>query len=91
MRVRVEFLGQLRQAAGSRALEVEVREGGCVDDAVRAAAAHSGALREMLLDPKGELRAALLVAAAGRQVTRAETTRLCAGEVVVLGSPLAGG
>ena len=87
MKITIEFLAQLRVAAGlaRTTLECATR----IVDVVHAlAAAHGDGFRGLALDGEN-VRRALLVAVDGRQASGEDP--LADGDVLVLGTPIAGG
>ena len=90
MRITVEYLAQLRVAAGAARAVVECPDGATVASLLaRLADDHGDAFRALALDEDGAVRRTLLVAAGGRRVEGAEALR--DGDVLILGTPIAGG
>jgi len=90
MRITVEYLAQLRVAAGAARAEVECPEGATVAALLaRLADTHGDAFRALALDDDGAVRRTLLVAAGGRRVGGEDA--LHEGDVLILGTPIAGG
>lgn len=90
MRITVEYLAQLRVAAGTSRAEVECPDGSTVTVLVaQLADTHGEAFRSLALDEEGAVRRTLLVAAGGRRVAGSDPLR--EGDVLILGTPIAGG
>lgn len=89
MKITIEFLAQLRVAAGLARTTLECADGTRIVDVVHAlAAAHGDGFRGLALDGEN-VRRALLVAVDGRQASGEDP--LADGDVLVLGTPIAGG
>jgi len=92
MRVAVQYLAQVRQAAGCASEAVEL-DGGCsAGELVRwLAEQHGGPLRRLLLGPAGAPHDSLLVFVGEEQVRFPAQRELHEGEVVTVLAPMAGG
>lgn len=94
MKVRVEYTGQVRTAAGSDAVVAELGAAATLGDLVAAlVAAGPEGLRPHLLTPAGRIQPTLVVVLDGRAVAGGsrEATALHDGATVVLLPPVAGG
>lgn len=92
MRVTVEFLAQLRDAAGTARMSLDCEPACTVQELVlRLAAENGGALGQLLLDDQGRLAPTILLALDGRALRWEETTELRDSSTVLLGTPVAGG
>jgi len=92
MNVRIEYVAQLRDAAGVSGEALEVPASTTVPELLRKVAATRGArLAGLLLDPEGAPRATVLVFVGEAQVDADAPQDLREGDVVTLMSPLAGG
>ena len=91
MNVRFQLWGQLRQAAGADAPEVELPQGGTASQAVQALAGRLEGLRPLLLDDAGVVRPVILVFRDGRQLEPDDPQPLPDGCELTLMSPIAGG
>lgn len=90
MKITVEFLAQLRVAAGEPRAVLECEEGATVAAVLaRLAQAHGEEFRALTLDDAGAAKSTLLIAVEGRQVRGDGPLR--AGDVLVLGTPISGG
>ena len=89
MKITIEFLAQLRVAVGEARTTLECAEGTRVVDLVESlAGTHGEDFRGLTLDGDG-VRRTLLVAIDGRQAGGEDP--LADGDVLVLGTPIAGG
>ena len=92
MKVTVEFLAQLREAAGTSRMILDCEPACTVQDLVlRLAAENDGALRQLLLDDEGRLAPTILLALNGRALRWEDTTVLGEASTVLLSTPVAGG
>ena len=90
MKITVEFMAQLRVAAGAPRTDLECEEGGTVAAVLRTLAGEQGEeFRALTLDEHGEVSSTLLVAVGGRRVGGDHV--LQAGDALVLGTPISGG
>jgi molybdopterin converting factor small subunit len=90
MKITVEFMAQLRVAAGEPRTVVECDEGTTVAAVLGSLArTHGEEFRALTLDPGGGVNSSLLVAVEGRRV-RGESV-LRADDALVLGTPISGG
>lgn len=92
MKIRVEYVAQIRDAAGCPGEVLDLPAGSAIQDAVRAVARARGErLATMLLDAGGNLTAGALLFLGDDQVEWSEARPLRDGDTVTLMSPLAGG
>ena len=92
MKIRVEYVAQIRDAAGCPNEGLDLPAGSAVQDAVRAVArARGGRLATMLLDAAGNLNPSALLFVGDEQVGWTDVRPLRDGDTVTLMSPLAGG
>jgi molybdopterin converting factor small subunit len=92
MKVNVNYLAQLKQAAGISSESVELNTPCSVQDLVtRLAENHGEPLRSFLLDTEGSLRTSILIVVGDTQVHWETPVQLKEGDVVSFLSPLAGG
>ena len=90
MRVTVQYLAQIKRAAGCNSETVEVPIGGTLRDALRTLAdRHDGNFRAMLLDDAAEPRKSLLFFIGDDQA--AGTRLLRDGDAITILAPMAGG
>jgi molybdopterin converting factor small subunit len=92
MKVRVNYLAQLKQAAGTSSESIDLDTPCSVQDLViRLAENHGEPLRSFLLDTGGSLRNSILLIIDETQVHWQTPVQLKDGDVVTFLSPLAGG
>lgn len=92
MRIRLEYVAQIRDAAGVSGEAVDLPVAATVSDLFRVAAQTRGErLGSLLLDASGAPRATVLVFVGDNQVDAEAPEPLHEGDVVTLMSPLAGG
>ena len=92
MKINVDYVAQLKDAAGCSGECIEMADGTTVQDLVRAIAkAHGGRLAELLLDEAGALRGSALLFVGDDQAEWDEVCPLRDGVTITLMSPLAGG
>ncbi len=92
MRITIQFLAQLRLAAGEASTTIECEEGSTVRAVLRRLAGELGEdFRALALDEAGEPARTLMVAVSGRQVRGGSPGALSDGDELVLGTPIAGG
>jgi molybdopterin converting factor small subunit len=92
MKIRLEYVAQMKDAAGVPGELLELADAATVPDLLRAVAkAHGDRLAGLLLDPAGAPRATVLVFVGDDQVDADAPQPLRDGAVVTLMSPLAGG
>lgn len=92
MTIRIEYVAQIRDAAGCAGEALELPADGGVQDAIRAVArSHGERLTRLLLDATGNLSPSVLLFVGDEQVEWTEARPLRDGETVTLMSPLAGG
>ncbi len=92
MRVTMQYFAQIRQAAGSDTLALDVPEAGTLKHAVQAAVErHGDAFRNLVVDEAGRLRPSVLTLVNGEVAAAGPDTVLRDKDVVSLFSPLAGG
>ena len=92
MKIRDEYVAQIRDAAGLAGEVLDVPAGTAVVVLLRTVAAARGErLRELLLDAAGELRPSALVFVGDEQFEIDEPRALRDGDTVTVMSPLAGG
>jgi molybdopterin converting factor small subunit len=90
MKINVLYLGQLRHAAGTSLVRVEIAAPCTVEGLIlHLVRAGSDALRRLLVDEQGAVQPALLLFVEDDQVDRARPLR--DGDVVTVLSPMAGG
>jgi MoaD family protein len=92
MTVTVQYMAQVRQAAGVAAEEVPL-EAPCPVQALlaRLAERHGEAFRRLVLGPSGQLHPTILVFVGDRQVEDGTHETLRDGDCVTVLSPMAGG
>jgi molybdopterin converting factor small subunit len=91
MMVTIQYLAQMRHAAGTTSEQVETAEGSAARHLVETLATVRGdPLRAALLTPEGTLRPSVLLFVADRQVG-ADDVALHDGDEIVVLSPIAGG
>ncbi len=92
MQVAVEYLAQVKHAAGTPAEAVTLEGPCCVQELVRRLAEqHGRPLRDLLLDAAGALQPTILLFVGDQQVVWATPQQLRDGDRVTLVSPMAGG
>lgn len=92
MKVNVNYLAQLKQAAGISSESVELNTPCSVQDLVtRLAENHGEPLRSFLLDTRGNLCTSILIVVGDTQVHWETPVQLKEGDVISFLSPLAGG
>lgn len=92
MKVTVNYLAQLKQAAGISSESVELNAPCSVQELVtRLTEKHGEPLRSFLLDPTGSLRTSILLIIGETQVHWETPVQIKEGDVVTFLSPLAGG
>jgi molybdopterin converting factor small subunit len=92
MKIRVEYVAQIRDAAGLSSETLEVAADTAVLDLLRTVATGRGErLRGLLLDADGGLRPSALVFVGDEQFDLDEPRALRDGDTVTVMSPLAGG
>jgi molybdopterin converting factor small subunit len=92
MKVNVNYLAQLKQAAGISSESVELNTPCSVQDLVtRLAENHGEPLRSFLLDTGGSLCTSILIVVGDTQVHWETPVQLKEGDVISFLSPLAGG
>jgi molybdopterin converting factor small subunit len=92
MKIRVDYVAQLKDAAGRADEVVELADGTNLQDLIRQVAARRGErLAGLLLDDGGELRPSALVFVGDDQIEWHDACPLHDGATVTLMSPLAGG
>ena len=92
MRVTVQYMAQVRQAAGTASEEVELAGPCSVAELIAGVAErHGGGLRRLLLGADGGPQPTVLLFVGDEQVGRADAVTLQGGEVVTVLSPIAGG
>jgi MoaD family protein len=94
MKLQVQYMAQLRRVVGRTEESIELPDGSSLAALFNhLAAVHGGKSEPHLLAANGQAQSGLLVVVNGtaRPVRDAETTVLCAGDVVVLMPPIAGG
>lgn len=92
MRVLVEYLAQIKQAAGIAREHVELERPCLLHDFVLKLAEHRGdPLRRLLVDANGQLHSTILLFLNNEQVAAGTPVELQGGESVTLLSPMAGG
>jgi molybdopterin converting factor small subunit len=92
MKIKVDYVAQLKDAAGCSNESIQVTDGTTVQDLVRTIAkAHGGRLAEVLLDETGALRGSALLFVGDDQVEWDKACPLRDGVTITLMSPLAGG
>ena len=90
MQVTVQYLAQLKRAAGCSSERVEAKESATLADILRLAAERHGApLRDLLLDENSEPRRSLLFFIGDDHATPTRGVR--DGDVVTILTPMAGG
>jgi molybdopterin converting factor small subunit len=91
MKVSINYLAQVKRAAGVAAEQVELdRPCSAPELAARLAREHGPALRALLLDADGRLQPAVLLFVGDEQVG-ADAAPLRDGDVVTVLAPMAGG
>jgi molybdopterin converting factor small subunit len=94
MKLRVQYMAQLRTVVGRCEESIELPDGSSLAALFsHLAAAHGGRSEPHLLAANGQAQSGLLVVVNGtaKPVREADVTVLCAGDVVVLMPPIAGG
>lgn len=93
MKVRVHFAAQLRTAIGRSEEEIELAEGNTVAALVEQLAKQLDGAAPHLVAKSGQPLSSLLIVVNNSAVcsNRLATTKLCAGDVVMLLPPIAGG
>ncbi len=92
MKVTVQYLAQVKRAAGCASEAVELDDASSPRELVRRLAErHGEALRGLLLGPTGEPHASLLVFVGDEQVRWEPARELRDGDVVTVLAPMAGG
>ena len=93
MRLKVQYMAQIRTAVGRGDEDVEVLKGCCLADLLNHLANIHGAARSHLVTETGHVRPSLLVVVNDSAVParNAATTELHANDVVTLLPPIAGG
>ena len=91
MRVYVELFAQLRDAAGTGTLQIDVGAGATLEDALRHIVATAPQELADLLFKGSELSPSIMVAIDGVQTHWGEGIPLHEGAAIVLASPIAGG
>ena len=92
MTVAVEYVAQMRAAAGVASENLQLGASGSVQDAIRAVASrHGGRLAELLLDEAGVLQPSAIVFVGDTQVDWQRPCALADGARVTILAPLAGG
>ena len=92
MKVIVNYLAQLKQAAGISSESVDLETPCSVQELViRVASNHGEPLRSFLLEPGGGLRTSILLIIGETQVHWETPVQIKEGDVITFLSPLAGG
>ena len=92
MILHVEYLAQLRDAAGREREEVSFEADPSLTDLLgEIAGRHGDAMRQLLFDAEGRPRASTLAFANGRHLPVGEASTLPDGTEVVLTTPVSGG
>lgn len=92
MRITVELMAQLRDAAGAPSLTVECDDPCTVQELLaRLAQERGGEFRRLVLDGDGRIAPTLMVAVGGRHVRTDEPVPLADSDTVLVGTPIAGG
>ncbi len=92
MKITVNYSAQLKQAAGISSESIEVDAFCSLQELVTRLAQERGeSLRNLLLEPQGNLRKSILAIVNDTQIDRQTPLQLKEGDVVTLISPLAGG
>lgn len=93
MKLTMDYTGQLASVAGVAEEQVEVGEGECLLEVLKARlVVHGEKFGELVFDDKGGIRSTLLVALDGEQATGDKASLSLLGvKVVMLMTPIAGG
>ncbi|MCF6311066.1 MAG: hypothetical protein L3J39_01315 [Verrucomicrobiales bacterium] len=93
MTLTMDYTGQLASVTGVAEEQVEVGEGECLLDVLKARlAVHGEKFGELLFDDEGGIRSTLLVVLDGEQATGDKASVSLSGvKVVMLMTPIAGG
>ena len=91
MKLRVEYMAQLRAAAGCTHHEVELTLGNTLADLLAHLAASLAEARSHFLTSSGQIQPSLLVVVNGAAVGARDGVTLKDGDVVTLLPPIAGG
>lgn len=91
MKIQVEYVAQIKEAAGVSGEAVSLAAGASVLELLQAVAKAHERLGGLLLDPTGAVRPSALVFIGDEQYDAAEPRPLRDGDTVTLMSPLAGG
>lgn len=92
MKVTIEYFGQLRQAAGTAAEQVEAGTGATAQDVLkRAADRHGDAFRLIALGDDGAIRSSLMVLVNEAPIVKSRPYELKDGDRIRLLAAIAGG
>ena len=92
MKVSIEYVAQMKDAAGTASEELDLPDGASIQDAIRQAAdTHGGRLAELLLDESGALLPSALVFVGNDQIEWDDARQLNQGDGITILAPLAGG
>jgi MoaD family protein len=94
MKVRIMFLGELRNLTGKKEVEIEANENETVRDLLKEVGEVFGEkISKRIFDENGELSDNVRVLVNGRNILigKGLETKLCDGDSVILMPPLAGG
>jgi molybdopterin converting factor small subunit len=92
MKITVNYLAQVKQAAGVGSEQADLADGCTAEEAAVALAGRRGeALRRLLLDAGGGLQPTILLFVGDRQAGRGQRVALRDGDVLTVLAPMAGG